>query len=125
MPGKMPWRGNGNPFQYSCLENPMDEGAWRASPWGRKESDTTYRLNHYLTHLNTNHLQQYSKWSNNSVSLPFNFVMQIYNPAPKHGKKCCAHPCPHHLGFITAPCCSTWLITHPPSIHFIFDTFQI
>ena len=32
--------GNGNPLQYSCLENPMDRGAWRA-PWGRKESDTT------------------------------------------------------------------------------------
>ena len=34
--------GNGNPLQYSCLENPMDGGAWWAtSPWGRKESDTT------------------------------------------------------------------------------------
>ena len=25
--GKIPWRGNGNPVQYSCLENPMDRGA--------------------------------------------------------------------------------------------------
>ena len=25
-----PRGGNGNPFQYSCLENPMDIGAWRA-----------------------------------------------------------------------------------------------
>ena len=35
--------GNGKPLQYSCLENPMDGGAWWAtySPWGRKESDTT------------------------------------------------------------------------------------
>ena len=32
--------GNGNPLQYSCLENPMDRGAWRAT-WSRKESDTT------------------------------------------------------------------------------------
>ena len=37
--------GNGNPLQYSCLENPMDGGAW--CPWGRKESDTTEQL-HYL-----------------------------------------------------------------------------
>ena len=29
---------NGNPLQYSCLENPMDRGAWWVSPWGRKES---------------------------------------------------------------------------------------
>ena len=29
--------GNGNSLQYSCLENPMDRGAWQA----KKESDTT------------------------------------------------------------------------------------
>ena len=27
--GKSPGGGNGNPLQYSCLENPMDRGAWR------------------------------------------------------------------------------------------------
>ena len=32
---------HGNPLQYSCLDNPMDRGAWRACPWGCKESDTT------------------------------------------------------------------------------------
>jgi len=37
---------NGNPLQYSCLENPMDGGAMDGcySPWGRKESDTTEPL---------------------------------------------------------------------------------
>ena len=41
--GRSPGEGNGNPLQYSCLENPMDGGAWWAtySPWGHKESDTT------------------------------------------------------------------------------------
>ena len=34
--------GKGNPFQYSCLENPMDRGAW--CPWGRKESNMTEQL---------------------------------------------------------------------------------
>ena len=29
--GKIPWSGNGNPLQYSYLENPMDRGAWRAT----------------------------------------------------------------------------------------------
>ena len=28
--GRSPGEGNGNPFQYSCLENSMDRGAWRA-----------------------------------------------------------------------------------------------
>ena len=34
--------GNGNPLQYSCLENPMDRGAWEATVHGlTKESDIT------------------------------------------------------------------------------------
>ena len=34
--------GRGNPLQYSCLENPMDRGAWQATVHGVcKESDMT------------------------------------------------------------------------------------
>ena len=29
--GRSPGEGNGNPLQYSCLENPMDRGPWRAT----------------------------------------------------------------------------------------------
>ena len=29
--GRSPVEGNGNPLQYSCLENPMDGGAWQAT----------------------------------------------------------------------------------------------
>ena len=29
--GRFPGAGNGNPLQYSCLENPMDRGAWQAT----------------------------------------------------------------------------------------------
>ena len=37
--------GHGNPFRYSCLENPTDGGAWWATVHGgRKEADTTARL---------------------------------------------------------------------------------
>ena len=36
--GRYPGGENGNLLQYSCLENSMDRGAWRA-PWGCKESD--------------------------------------------------------------------------------------
>ena len=32
--GRSPGEGNGNPLQYSCLENPMDRGAWRAMVHG-------------------------------------------------------------------------------------------
>ena len=29
--GRSPGEGNGNPLQYSCLENPMDKGAWQTT----------------------------------------------------------------------------------------------
>ena len=32
--GRSSGSGNGNPLQYSCLENPMDRGAWQASVHG-------------------------------------------------------------------------------------------
>ena len=32
--GRSPGEGNGNPLQYSCLENPMDRGAWQAMVQG-------------------------------------------------------------------------------------------
>ena len=38
--GTYPWRRNGNPLQYSCLENPMDGGAWWATVHGVAESRT-------------------------------------------------------------------------------------
>ena len=38
--GRSPGEGNGNPLQYSCLENSMDKGAMD-NPWGHKELDVT------------------------------------------------------------------------------------
>ena len=61
--GRSPGGGNGNPLQYSCLENPMDRGAWWATqPIGtRIESDTTewliihaHTYIHTYTHMCTN-----------------------------------------------------------------------
>ena len=36
--GRSPGEGKGNPLQYSCLENPMDEGAWQATVHGVTKS---------------------------------------------------------------------------------------
>ena len=48
--GRFPGEGNGKPLQYSCLENPMDGGAWwatvhRAAKSQTQLSDFTFTLN--------------------------------------------------------------------------------
>ena len=42
--GRSPGEANGNPLQYSCLENSMDRGAWLATVHGLAESGTTKHL---------------------------------------------------------------------------------
>ena len=42
--GRSPGGGHDNPLQYSCLENPMDRGAWRATVHMVAESDMTEQL---------------------------------------------------------------------------------
>ena len=44
--GGSPGGGHGDPLQYSCLENPMDRGAWQATDHRAAESDTTRDLAH-------------------------------------------------------------------------------
>ena len=50
--------GNGNPLQYSCLENPMDRGAWQAAVHGatksRKQLKHVCMYTHTYTHTHTN-----------------------------------------------------------------------
>ena len=47
--GRSPGGGNGNPLQYSCLENPMDRGAWRATVHGITKSRT--QLSTHIQHI--------------------------------------------------------------------------
>ena len=70
--------GNGTPLQDSCLENPMDGGAWLAaegwwslvgcSPWGRLESDMTERLHFHFSLFAVMHWRR--KWQPTPVLLP-------------------------------------------------------
>jgi len=49
--GRSPGIENGNSLQYSCLENPMDRGAWQATVHGvAKELDMTEQLNSNNSH---------------------------------------------------------------------------
>ena len=52
--GRSPAERNGNPLQYSCLENSMDRGARQATVRGVAESDMTEQLKHTHTHTYTN-----------------------------------------------------------------------
>ena len=55
--GKSPGEGNGNPLQYSCLENPMDKGAWLATVHGVTKSQT--RLSDFTIYLSKNMTDNY------------------------------------------------------------------
>ena len=55
--GRFPEEGNGNLLQYSCMENFMEKGGWRATVHGVKESDMTKRLTH--THHGTSLVVQW------------------------------------------------------------------
>ena len=48
--GRSPGEGNGNPLQYSCLDNSMDRGAWRATVYGVKKSQTQLSNFHSLNY---------------------------------------------------------------------------
>ena len=52
--GRFAGEGNGNPLQYSCMENSMDRGAWRATVFGVAKSLTQLgdlTLSHNKEHL--------------------------------------------------------------------------
>ena len=45
--GRSPGEGHGNPLQYSCLENPMDRGAWQVTVHGVVKSRTWWTMHSY------------------------------------------------------------------------------
>ena len=53
---RSPGGAHGNPFQYACLENSMDTGAWRATVHGVAKSRTQLkRLSTHAMHTQPNH----------------------------------------------------------------------
>ena len=71
--GRSPWDGNGNPLQYSCLENPRDRGAWWAAVYGVTQSWTR------LKQLSSSSSSRQK--GDNAVLLPllFHFFCDRYN----------------------------------------------
>ena len=93
--GRSPGIGNGNPLQYSCLENPMDRGTWQATVHAVTESDTTECM-HIRTHTCTHvpvgafHIGSYVFFGMTSPIFAFSGNMShsrlMYFPAPSRGR---------------------------------------
>ena len=87
--GRSPGAGNGNPFQYSCLENPMDRGAWWArvrgvaGSWTRL-SDFTFTflflcvyVPHFVHSSDDRGLDCFTSWLL-WIILPWTFIYMFY-----------------------------------------------
>ena len=80
--GRSPGEANDNPLQYSCLENPMDRGAWWATVHGVTKSRT--RLSDFtLPYLTLNHpacgwLVQQQQKTNTRILSEFSFSLPVF-----------------------------------------------
>ena len=59
--GRSPGGGHGNPLQYSCLENPMDRGAWRATVTGSQRVRHNWSMSMYV-HTSDNCYHRRPRW---------------------------------------------------------------
>ena len=77
--GRSPEEGNGNPLQHSCLENPMDRGAWQVTVHG------VTRVRHDLATNPPNHHRQliYNKGAENGERTVFS-ISGIENAGQPH-----------------------------------------
>ena len=64
--GRSPGGGYGSPLQYSCLENPMDRGAWRATVYGVTKSRT--QLKRLIMHAHAHYF---------GIIISLNFVTHL------------------------------------------------
>ena len=62
--GRSPGEGNDNPLQYSCLENPMEGGAWSASVHGVTKSGTRLSDFTFIDYINQSIIARESKLYN-------------------------------------------------------------
>ena len=79
--------GEGNPLQYSCLENPIDRGAWWATAQeGLKESEMTERISTEMWKLDHRESGALKNWHSQIVVLgktlenPLNYKIKRVNP---------------------------------------------
>ena len=74
--GRSPGEGNGNPLQYSCLENSMDRGSWLATVHGVSKCQTLLSDEHTRTH--TEILLSHKKERNNAICSDVDGLRLLY-----------------------------------------------
>ena len=72
---RLPWRRNGDPLQYSCLENPMDRGAGRLQPTGSWRVRRNWATKHAHTQV---HLSLHREASFNQCRLPLSHAIKAH-----------------------------------------------
>ena len=82
--GRSPGVGNGNPLQYSCLENPMDRGVWQATVYGsqRMGHNSACMWTRAHAHTQTHSLHPYWSvsllWSSEWKAAQFQFRATMF-----------------------------------------------
>ena len=98
--GRSPGGWHGNPLQYSCQENPMDTGAWRAAVHGVLKSQTQLKPLSMHTHA---HTHTHTHTQPNRKSHLYQQQLTVTPPSPQgaHILQACVfiapQPQPHHL----------------------------
>ena len=72
--GRSPGGGTGNPLQYSCLENPMDRGAWQAAVHGVTKSHNMTEVTWHTAH---NNLQSMNPFKGSFTKFPWLLVHRL------------------------------------------------
>ena len=78
---RSPGEGNGNPLWYSCLENPMDRGAWQATVHGVAKSQT--QLSNFTLTINSWLNSSIQNWENWEVTVE---IWAYWNQSPADAK---------------------------------------
>ena len=85
--GRSPGGENGNPLQYSCLENSMDKGAWRATIHGVTKSQT--RLKQLSTHTQEMPLSPtWTEFRKKRYNFTIKALLFIFKNRPVHSHVC-------------------------------------
>ena len=108
--GRPPGVGNGNPLQYSCLEKPMDRGAWWAPVHGAANGPTRLSncaRSHYVLIFSIVEIEKHFKHKNtqicDSVRCQRNYIFTCQNPDSQSLQCSRSEVGPENLHFFQAP----------------------